>query len=266
MSTRLERIGASMPRHALAAVALCASAWVYADAANTAKVNSATREQMSTETAAAQAQVQINKIDDQTRDLVAEYRATIQETESLKRYNAQLTAQIQSQEDEMVSIAQQLEQIETTAREVVPTMQRMLATIEQFVQLDLPFLTDERAKRISDLKATMGRADVSIAEKYRRIMEAYQVEMEYGRTLEAYQGTLVTEDGTKTVDFLRLGRVALMYQTLDRDETGYWDHNEKQWVEDNGYEDAVRDGLKVAKKQSAPALLIAPVNVSKESN
>ena len=80
----------------------------------------------------------------------------------------------------------------------------------------------------------MDRADVTISEKYRRIVEAYQVEMDYGRTIEAYEGELASEGGDpRTVQFLRVGRVTLLYQTLDGRETGYWDADRKAWVVDD---------------------------------
>lgn len=264
MSIRLDRCGAGVRLAAAAVAALCASSAL----AQSGTVNSAIREQVATESAARATQQRVNQIDDQTRTAVGEYRAALQETDSLRRYNAQLSEQIKSQEDEMVSIAKQIEQIEITAREVVPMMQRMLTTLEQFVALDIPFLPAERRTRVETLKEMMGRADVSIAEKYRRITEAYQVEMEYGRTLEAYQASLIGPGATgdKTVDFLRVGRLALLYQTLDGKQTGYWDAQAKQWVEDDDYDDAVRLGLKIAKKQTAPNLLTVPVLAPKGNN
>jgi hypothetical protein len=89
--------------------------------------------------------------------------------------------------------------------------------------------------------------------------------MEYGRTLEAYEGKMGDGDKAKTVEFLRVGRVALLYQTLDGKETGYYDADGKKWVEDDGYNDAVKKGLKVAKKQGAPDLLEVPVHAPVEA-
>ena len=73
----------------------------------------------------------------------------------------------------------------------------------------------------------MGRADVSTSEKYRLILEAYQIELDYGQTIEAYEGRLGTGADARTVEFARLGRVSLMYRTLDGVETGYWDATQK---------------------------------------
>ena len=128
----------------------------------------------------------------------------------------------------MASIDQQLRDVETTSREVLPLMQRMLDTLGQFVDLDAPFLLDERKNRVAMLETMMPRADVTLSEKYRRIVEAYQVEMDYGRTLEAYEAKLGDGDDARTVQFLRVGRVALLYQTLDGKETGYWDARDEE--------------------------------------
>jgi hypothetical protein len=95
-------------------------------------------------------------------------------------------------------------------------------------------------------------------------MEAYQIEMEYGRTLEAYEARMGDAEDARTVQFLRIGRVALMYQTLDRKETGYWDADKKDWVADNSYRHAFTKNLEVAKKMGAPDLLIAPVPAPKK--
>jgi hypothetical protein len=246
-----------------ASVTACAFAvlWVASDAAaEPEKVSTVISEQVKAQEAAQASQKHIAQLDAETARMLADYRQMLAETTSLKSYNEQLASQVQSQDQQVREMTQQLTEIETTSREVLPMMQKMLVTLEQFVKLDVPFLPDERANRIASLKEMMGRADVSISEKYRRLVEAYQIEMEYGRTIEAYEGKV----GGKTVDFLRAGRVALMYQTLDGRETGYWDAESKQWHIDAGYEDAVRAGLKIARKQSAPDFLTVAVPAPKE--
>jgi hypothetical protein len=90
--------------------------------------------------------------------------------------------------------------------------------------------------------------------------------MEYGRTIEAYRDEIVSNgEEARMVDALRVGRVALMYQTLDGAETGYWDAVAGQWVVDDSFRSSVRDGLRVAKQQAAPDLMIMPVRSPKES-
>jgi hypothetical protein len=222
-------------------------------------------EQIAADKAAVAAQQRLNSISDETRELLLQYRQHLSETKSLRDYVGQLSGQVKSQRDEIEFMQKQLAEIEVTAREVTPLMQKMLDTLDRFVQLDVPFQIEERRKRVDALKDMMGRADVSISEKYRRILEAYQIETEYGRTLEAYQAELGEGADARTVRFLRLGRVALLYQTMDGKETGYWDASQKKWIVDDSYRTAVKHGFEVADKVGAPDLLTAPVPAPTES-
>ena len=229
------------------------------------KLNVAMQEQQAADSDAKASQDRIDKLDDETQKLLSDYRKAVADAESYQTYAKQLEVQVSSQNDEMTAINQQLAEVETTSREVSPLMTRMLDTLEQFVALDVPFLAQERSDRVKTLKAMMDRADVTISEKYRRIVEAYQVEMDYGRTIEAYEGKLGEGADARTVEFLRVGRVALLYQTLDRKETGYWDADKKAWVVDNGYRDAFEIGVGVARKARAPEMLTVPVQAPKEA-
>jgi hypothetical protein len=210
-------------------------------------------------------QQRVDALDDATQKMLTEYRRALSDAESYGTYAEQLAAQVQSQNEEKAAIEQQLLEIETTSREVLPLMQRMLHTLEQFVALDVPFLLEERTRRVAMLKEMMARADVTISEKYRRILEAYQVELDYGRTIEAYEGELAGGGDPRTVQFLRVGRVTLLYQTLDGRETGYWDADQKTWVVAPEYGAGFKEGVAVAKKARAPEMLIVPVPAPKEA-
>jgi len=222
-------------------------------------------ERIGADEAARAAQDRIDQLDDETQKLLSEYRRAVADAESYARYADQLDVQIRSQQGEIDGMNQQLLQVETTQREVGPLMEKMLATLGEFVALDVPFLVEERAKRVATLQEMMDRADVTFSEKYRRILEAYQVEMEYGRTIEAYEGRLGEGDDARTVQFLRVGRVSLLYQTLDGKETGYWDSGKKAWVVDADYAHGFKEGLAVARKTSAPELLLVPVPAPKDA-
>lgn len=203
-------------------------------------------------------QKRVDALAEQGRDLSEDYRTTLRESEGLKLYLTQLRAQLDSQQEEMQVIREESAQLDRTNIEIQPLMGRMLGSLEQFVELDVPFLKADRVMRVAKLNEMMPRADVTVSEKYRRIVEAYQIEMEYGRTIEAYKGVL----GDKEVEFLRVGRVGLFYQTPDSGETGYWDVDKKAWAVDNGYAEGVREGLKVALKQASPNLLIVPIQAA----
>lgn len=211
--------------------------------------------------AGAQSQATIDKIADETDKLVNEYRTVTTQIDNIKVYNEQLQQLVAAQQTEKGSLQAQIENVSGVEREIVPLMQRMIGTLEQFVKLDVPFLVQERTQRVANLRELMSRADVSTAEKYRRLMEAYQVENEYGWTLESYSGPLESNGRTRQVDFLRIGRVVLAYQTLDGSEQGIWDKDAKQWVIlPESYRSQIRQGIAIARRQAAPDLLILPVS------
>jgi len=230
-------------------------------AANKDKLKDSVKVQESVEKAAISSQKKINKISDETEKMLAEYKLILRQYDALHGYNNQVQKIVNGQVKELNSMESQLTEIDTTNQGVIPLMSRMVETLGKFIDLDVPFLPKERSKRLEGLKELLDRADVTVSEKYRRIMEAYQIEMEYGRTIEAYTGDLKTGGNTRSVDFLRIGRVALMYQTLDKKETAAWDRQKKGWeILAKEYRKPVSEGLKIANKQAPPNLIKLPVN------
>ena len=136
----------------------------------------------------------------------------------------------------------------------------MIDSLDQFVQLDVPFLMDERSKRVEGLKEIMQREDVTVAEKFRKVTEAYQIENDYGKTIETYKDTLEVDDKTLELDFLRVGRVAFMYQSVDGKVSGVWNQKTKSWEDASDNRNEIKMGLSIAKKQVAPDLVIIPVD------
>lgn len=214
-------------------------------------------------------QKKVDSLDSQRQDLLREYRLTLKKIDNTRTYNKQLREFIVEQREEMKSLRKQIEQVKDTGKDILPLMLKMIDSLEQFVELDVPFLLSERKDRVKKLKEIIKRADVSVSEKYRRVLSAYQVENEYGRTLSSYKGLQDVKGKDLTVDFLRVGRIALIYQTLDKKHTGFWDIKQKKWVAlSSSYKKSVSKALAVARKQSAPDLLKLPVftPVLQESN
>lgn len=213
----------------------------------------------------AKAQKRIDKLDDETKAMLEEYHRLSRELDVLKVYDDQLQRLVDSQIEEKASIQQQMQKLDMTQREIVPLMLRMVEWLDEFVRLDQPFLPEERGLRIEHLKALMDRADITIGEKYRRILEAYQIEMDYSRTIEASRGMLQSGAKPRTVDFLRIGRVGLYYLTLDRKEVGHWNTETGEWESlPSTYTLPIRNGLRIARKQAAPDLLRLPVSAPRE--
>jgi len=212
---------------------------------------------------AAKSQEKINGITDQIDSKLQQFKTLMKEIEGLEVYNTQLRKQINNQEQEMADLNAAIDEVSVVERQITPLMMRMIDGLEQFVELDVPFLPEERANRVADLRAMMDRADVAASEKFRRVMEAYQVEMDYGRTMEAYSGIHSINGQERDVEFLRLGRTALIYQTRDASMQGVWNKQTRQWEElDSSYRTQITKGLRMAKKQLAPDLLMLPVAIT----
>ncbi len=210
--------------------------------------------------AAAEAQRKVDAISDETAGLLDQFRTTLKQIDAIDVYNRQMTELLAAQNVEMVELRGQVSRVQEVGRSVTPLMLRMIEAVDKFVQLDTPFLIRERTARVAELHAMMGRADVTTSAKFRQIMEAYQIENEYGRTIEAYRDSLKIGDRESTVDFLRFGRIALVYQSIDESEAGVWSQETRSWVPlDSSYRSALREGLRIARKQAAPDLIRLPL-------
>jgi len=224
-------------------------------------VDAATKAQKTIDDLGQETQERIDELSREAQDMLAEYRAARDETANLKVYNEQLQRQVESQREELESLEQQLAQIDRTQEEFVPNMLQALDALKRFVERDVPFKRDERRARVEELNDMMGRADVTTAEKYRQLMSAFQQELEYGRTIDTYRGKLELDGEQRSVRFLRIGRVALMYQTLDQQRTGRWNPAENAWEPVGGaFRAAFEKAYRIAAEQAPPDLVKTPVN------
>ena len=217
--------------------------------------------------AARQSQAKVDRLADETRDLLSDYKTVVKQVDGLKVYNARLQRQIDNQLQRISNIDGSIEQVTVIQRQMTPLIIRMVDGLEQFVSLDMPFRTDERMARVAFLRTNLDRADVTVAEKFRQVLEAYNIELQYGRGIDSYSDT-VDLDGTPTeVDFLRIGRIALLYQSKDGERSGAWDPEAGAWVplSAGDYNTAIRKGIRIAKKQATIDLLNIPV-AAPESN
>lgn len=194
-------------------------------------------------------------------DPAAEYGTLLKETAGLEVYNELLERQIQAQQREIQSLRASLEQVPDLERQVPPLLLRMVEGLAEFVRLDLPFLKEEREERVANLQLLVERADVGEAEKFRRILEAWQIETEYGANFTTYQGEVTIDGEARTADFLQVGRVALLYQTRDdQARMGAWDRRRGDWIElGNENRNSVRRAVQIASNQVAPELVLLPL-------
>ncbi len=205
-------------------------------------------------------QKKINTIAEETNQLLHEYRTVLQQIGSTRTFNNHLEQLIEKQNEQLNAVRRQLENTQQIKQQIMPLIKRMVTVLEELQRVDIPFLQEERQLRIQNLKQLIQNPMISLQEKYRRVMEAYQVEMEYGRSIEAYNGEIETNDRLRVVEFLRIGRIALLYRTFNGKENGYWDHKDRKWVElSSEYANALMQGLRIAKQEAPPDLIKIPI-------
>jgi len=213
---------------------------------------------------AQESQERINEVVEGTRSLADQYRGINKEIEGLKVYNRLMTAQTDGQKATLDDIALSMDQVEVVNRQIFPLMTRMIDGLEQSIALDIPFLMEERKGRIDNLKEIMERSDVSVAEKFRKVMEAYQIEMDYGSSSEQYTQSLDIGGVVRDYNMLRIGRIGLYFQSDDGHITGHFNQETRQFGElDGSYRNEIRKGLRMARQLIAPELLLLPIPAAK---
>lgn len=217
----------------------------------------------------ARSQQRVEELDDQAAELLGEYRANLKQRDVLRRFNASRAREVENQLATIRGLEQDVENIQDLQRAVLPLLETMLADLEAFVAADIPFYEEERNARIARLRSVMTDSTQTPASRYSLILEAYQIENEYGRTFDSYEGEVTTTiDGneeTLIVDFLRIGRLALIYKTEDDSllriynrDTGTFEDLDKKYLAE------VRRGIRMANEQTPPDLLNIPVSAPED--
>ena len=209
----------------------------------------------------AEVQRELIRLADSASSTFEEFKRANDALESLLVLNAGFRKSISIQEQNIATLDQSIASVEEVTRNIPLLMEKMLVTLEEFIQLDYPFQLEERRGRIQFARDAIDNPDVSIAEKFRQVLVMYQTETAYGRTIETYADTIEIEGSARDVNIVRIGRVALIYQTTDRQETRAWDNRSRQWVElaPGEYRTAVQDAIRVAAQLDAPRIIELPV-------
>lgn len=239
---------------ALTAVALGASA-----ATAPSKVAPPLAAQQVQDKAAAASQKKVDATAAGTQDMLNKFLEVTSQKDQLQAYDDQLEQIVNGQNEEINSLTQQTSQVGGVKGGLLPLMLQMVDSLDQYVKLDIPYHLDTRQARVQQLRSMMTTQAASVNDVFQKLVQAYNDEIAAGKTVEAYRGELTADSKTRTVNFLRIGHLALAYQTLDRSETGYWDKQKHQWQVGNDYRDAVAEAIAVANKQAAPDLMEVPV-------
>lgn len=206
------------------------------------------------------AQADIENLDAVSKKLYFEYKDTLNEYKSLKNYDDQLSKIIDSQVEEIQSIKEQLDSLDDINIDILPLLKRMIDSLRKFIEIDIPFLLNERVNRVDTLDDLILRSDVTTAEKYRKVFEAYQIESDFGKTIENYSGYIDLDNQEIAVDYFRLGRLGLFYRTPDGDETGYWNVSRESWIHlGNDLDKDIKGALDISNRQAPPNFIKLPL-------
>lgn len=159
---------------------------------------------------------------------------------------------------EQRSVRQELERMET---ELEGELVRVLNSMESLVGSDMPFLREERARRLAFLRKSMADYELASAEKLRRVLEGLQAEVSYGAGVHMEEGIIEPHGVAQGVQLIRTGRVGLY--ALSPDGARGW-----HWTRGQGFvplDDAtvrsvatVRDMLERKQVLSLPVLPFSP--------
>ncbi len=211
-------------------------------------------------TDAAKSQKKVDKYFDQAQDMLFEYGSVADERESLKSYNDYVAKLVADQEATISDIQADIDGVDALRQGVVPLMFKMVNALETFIKLDLPFNLETRLNRVANLRATLDSANVTLAEKYRLILDAYSIERGYGASSNAREGKLNIGGTELLVDFINFGRVGLYAQSLDQKQAWMYNEETKAWdVLADSYLRNISKAIKQARKQGAPDMFALPI-------
>ncbi|OLO09111.1 hypothetical protein BTW08_04400 [Salinicola sp. MH3R3-1] len=223
----------------------------------------------------AELQSRIDEADDATRDALERLRQANQQADRLESYNAELAPIVDNQAKRIASEQKALAQISVTREALPGELRQMVEQLRAMIEADMPFLRDERLARVDDLEQMLARDDDSQADKLQRIFSVWRTELDYGREMDQWSGSL---DGSQSeaasqgsqmareVDYLRVGRTGWYYVTPDDRAGGVWSVANGEWEALDGDQiDEVRRGIRIAQDQSAPALLNLPASLTVEN-
>ena len=206
------------------------------------------------------AQEKIEELDEISKKVYFEYKDTLNEYKSLKNYDDQLSEIIDAQFQEITNINQQIDSLDDINIDILPLLKTMIDTLRKVIDLDIPFLKEGRVQRVNNLDELLLRADITTAEKFRKVFEAYQIEADFGKTIENYPGYITLNNNQIAVDFFRLGRLGLFYRTPDGNETGFWNLDSNNWSHEGGSLDKnIKAALDISNRQSPPNFITLPL-------
>ena len=205
-------------------------------------------------------QKRIDAIADKIENIDRKHSQESKAVESLKVYNNRMQRTVSAQQAAMDKLRRSIEDASLIERQVVPLMLQMIDGLEQFVQADLPFKQEERRARIQRIKSYLTNANISASERFRQVLDAYSIESDYGDSIDVYTETVEMDSKKLAVNILQVGRAALYFQTLDGQQSAYWDRKQQSWVSLDGSHNAgITHAIRMTQGKESKDLMTLPV-------
>lgn len=240
---------------------------------------------------------------DDATPAVDQYKMVLQEIADRRTNLAQREFYIQQQNEQIQALSTRiLEKSEVTARdEILPLVREMVAEMEKLMVSDLPFRVERRFALLDDLREDLQAEDVSVFDVYRRAMEIYGQEVNYGLQVSSYQGLnpiaerqgqrykacvadkesavcdlndeqrSALKNGAELEDlesqfydgnYIHFGRLALLYLERDSSEGYRYNQTTKSWDEMSNTELlGLRQNVRIARGESAIGTMSAPIAI-----
>lgn len=207
----------------------------------------------------AQAQEQINDVADQADDLERQYLALQSQIQDQEVFIEQQEVFLQSQDVEISELNRQLERVDTLEAELMPMLLEMAVALEDFIAQDLPFQMELRQSRLDNIRSLLGDATVSPAETYRVILNAYEIESSYGRSLRVYEDNVDIGGQTQRVKYLQLGRTAVI-RSVPNGGNQIRTKDNQEWRDLPGsFASNVQRAIRIGEEVTTPEVFIAPL-------
>lgn len=235
-----------------------------------------------------------------------QYSAILQEIADRRTTLAQREFYVQQQEAEIASLTSRIESASEAdaSEELLPIVREMVAEIEKVMVADLPFRVERRFALLDDLRADLQSDDVLVSDAYRRAMDLYGQEVNYGLQVGSYTGqnpkperqgqryraclediksavcdlnkeqNEALKNGAEIEDleaqlydgnYIHFGRLALLYLERDSSEGYRYNQASGEWDQlSNSELLSLRQNVRIARGESAIATMTTPIEIGEE--
>lgn len=209
---------------------------------------------------AERSQSRIDNLDGLRAEKFADYRGVVQEIDRWTLNVERLEVYLRGQANDIADKRAQIENVDAIVAELEPMLHEMVDQLAAFIEVDVPFLIEERRNRIARLRETLDAYDVTAGEKYRQILNAYGIEADYGRFVRTWEAEMPELEGSPMVDYVSYGRVAWVYLTKDESEAWMWDRDTESWEQLPGsFIPDIRLAMRIAQDKASQDIYRGPV-------